>query len=247
MRINLIFLTDNKEKPTWRLGEVYTVLPVPQNICNCLEKNIADSDCDAWLFWDEVYPLPEIGMLHDLISGAFDAWHAGLKLGLAGKPEIIDFVSPTWMLNRDPDPEITATSWRLSLRACLIRTELLGQLGGPSSEFSSLEAAGLELGFRYIRGGAFIQHTPSLVSVEPQSEQKQIPFKDQLKFIKAGFGQKWMSWAVFRALLTGNTGAGTALRGFKAARKFAPNREIVHYNHFTVPVESKMSSHISVS
>lgn len=239
MKINLVYLTGKNNKPVWTIGEIYYVLPYPNSITDCLKENLDASNCDAWLFWDEAYPLPETGMLQDLISGGSDAWHAGLKLGLAGKPEIIDFVSPTWMLNRDPDPEIIATSWRLSLRACLIRTRLLKQLGGPSSEFSSLDAAGLELGYRYIRKGAFIQHTPSLVSVKSQPIQIQLPFEDQLKFIKAGFGNKWMSWAVFRALLTGITGAGTALRGFKAAHQYAPNREIDNYIHFTEPVRSK--------
>ncbi len=237
--INLICLDPSLQIPNWTLGSQYNCAPIPMDLSLLLDKVLNTCEADAWLFWDPALGTPDKNLLVNLLDQSADAWHAGLKLGLAGKPEIIDFVSPTWMLNRDPDPEITATSWRLSLRACLIKTQLLKQLGGPSSEFSSLEAVGLELGYRYIRRGAFIQHTPSLDSVKPQPIQIQLPFEDQLKFIKAGFGNKWMSWAVFRALLTGITGAGTALRGFKAAHQFAPNREIDNYIHFTEPDKSE--------
>src|SRR5690606_4166332 len=117
----------------------------------------------AALCWDAALGAPDAARIEALLDGPGDVWHAGLRLGTGGLPGIIDFIHPTWMHNRDPDPGIEATSWRLSLSACLIRTEVLRQLGGPHPAFQSLAAAGLELGHRYLRRGAFVRRVPDLV------------------------------------------------------------------------------------
>jgi len=122
-------------------------------------------------------------------------------MGLSGKPEMLNYVNPTWMLNRDPDPNKTATSWRLSLRACLFRTEVLRQIGTLEPGFETLEGAGLELGYRCIRAGVFIRYIPELLPVDFAQEKVIIPLADQLRFIQLGFGGKWAKWTKFRTVL----------------------------------------------
>jgi len=201
-KINVLWLTTNSDLPEWNLGSAYLCDPSPAATSECLKTHFKGT-ASAWLFWDPALGTPVPELLQTLLAGPSDIWHAGLNLGLQGLPEWLDFVSPTWMLNRDPDPEIQASSWRMSLRACLIRTEVLRQLGGPDPHYKSFEAAGLELGYRYIRHGAFVQHVPGLVTPPHSQHPPVIPLVDQVRFIQAGFGRRWVLWAGFRAVASG--------------------------------------------
>ena len=140
-------------------------------------------------------------------------FHAGLALGIGGLPRLIDFVAPTWMLNRDPDATIEATSWRLSLAACLVRTDALRQLGGVSAEFLTIAGSGLELGHRLVSRGAFVRHVPSLLGSNTPSPSRSVdlPLEDELRFVALRFGLRWARWALRRAVLSGMVGAAEAL------------------------------------
>ena len=204
MTIDLVLLSDEQTLLPWSLGKTFITLPTNESVAKCLQHNLTNSDSYAWLFWDVSLGLPDHDLIQKLLSSQDDVWHAGLKMGLAGQPDFIDFVSPTWMLNRDPDPAIDATSWRMSLRCCLIRTEVLRQMGGPVTGFKTLEGASLEMGHRYIQQGVFIRHIPELLPKNSVIIPPVIPIEDQLRFIKIRYGTKWMRWAIVRAALTGN-------------------------------------------
>ncbi len=199
--VDLFLLGDPGSFQEWSMGEVVFCAPNPTVISSEVQQHLQETDADALLFWVSSLPLPSTDLVEQLLSSTSDVWHAGLKLGLSGKPEIIDFVSPTWMLNRDPDPDQEATSWRLSLRACLIRTEVLRQMGGLDPIFETLDGAGLELGYRYIRAGVFMRHAPDLLPSDFEKKSGEIPLTDQLRFIFLGFGSKWLKWASFRCIL----------------------------------------------
>ena len=92
-----------------------------------------------------------------------DLWHAGLRLGLQGKPSLVYSVESTWLLNADPDPMISSTSWRLSLRAALIPSSVLSRFDFIRPEFESIDTASLELGYRLLTNGVLMRHTPELV------------------------------------------------------------------------------------
>jgi hypothetical protein len=188
MRINLLLIGNKPNTVHWDLGETYCVEPVPAAIQDVLDQHL--DVAQAWLFWAANFPLPERKFILALLEQGADVWHAGLKLGTAGQPDFIDFVFPTWMLNRDPDPGIEATSWRLSLYCCLARTEVLRQMGGLVHGFQSLDAAALEMGYRYIRQGVFVRYVPDLlpISVTPQAE---ISLYDQLRFMQVSVGKVW--------------------------------------------------------
>jgi len=199
--VALFILGDSEDLKAWPMGEVVICSPSSAVISAAIQRHLSITNADALLLWDSRFPLPPTELVEQLLSSPSDAWHAGLKLGLSGKPEIIDTVSPTWMLNRDPDPGIEATCWRLSLRACLFRTEVLQQLGGPDPVFDSLDCAGLELGLRCVRAGVFMRHVPDLLPSGFVLKSDDIPLSDQLRFIRLGFGSKWLKWASFRHFL----------------------------------------------
>lgn len=201
--IDLVWL-GRTEPIEWTHGVLHVVAdPTPRSVYELVEKHVAQSAAEYSLFWDgSLGAPPDHNYIGLLIKQQSDGWHAGLQLGQAGQPGAIDFVQPTWMLNRDPALHHESTSWRLSLRACLLRTEVLRQLGGPRAEFQSLEVAALEMGHRCIQRGALMRHAPNLLFPGKYRAATAISFEDELRFVYYRFGKKWAYWALLRALLT---------------------------------------------
>lgn len=205
-KIDLILLGDSSGEIQWPVGEMRKLSPDIFSLNQHIHKNISTSQAEAWLFWDSSLGNPPFELLQRLLNQPVDVWHAGLLLGMQGLPQTIDFVHPTWMLNRDPNSAIEATSWRLSLRACLVRTEVLRQMGGPCPEFKSIEAAALEMGHRWLSRGVLMRHMPELTQNSKLKIQKlKISFEDELRFIYYRFGKKWAAWTLIRAVLSGYT------------------------------------------
>jgi glycosyltransferase involved in cell wall biosynthesis len=151
-----------------------------------------------------------------------DVWHCGLRLGMRGLPGLIDHVTPTWMFNNDAEPGIESTSWRVSLRACLVRTEVLRDLGSVRPEFLTLDGASLEMGHRYIRWGALCRHIPWLLAEGPTESPHVLPLEDELRWLACRMNRFWSMWAVWRAAATGRLGVGQtayALRSIMAMER----------------------------
>ena len=227
-KIDVVCLSDSVQAPEWRNGRLFCCDPTPSKLNPIIEANLETSTAEAWLFWDACLPLPPADLLSSLLSGPDDVWHAGLLLGTAGQPNFIDFVNPTWMHNCDPPANIEATSWRLSLRACLVRTEVLRQLGGPNSAFDSLDAAALELGHRYLRRGAFVRHTPALLPHPVKEPSLDLPLTDQLRFLKLCYGERWLRWACLRAVISRTASLPGILQAYRRAAKIFPDKQPVH-------------------
>ncbi len=200
-KVNLVLFDDSTFPIEWKLGEVYRVKFSVQDVFNVITQHIKTTS-EAVLFWHPDSGKPDQEKVQHLLGQAIDVWHAGLRMGMNGLPGTIDFVVPTWMLNCDPDPKIESTSWRLSLRACLIRTDVLRKMGGIYPEFQTLEAASLEMGHRFITRGVLTRYIPSLISSQKQLNNVSLPFEDELRFIDFCFGRKWTLWAWARAVMT---------------------------------------------
>lgn len=211
----------------WPHGAQRAALSDASHLRHALADVACDTDAEAVLCLDAGFPLPDDRLIARLLAGPADAWHAGLRLGLEGQPRQLDHVSPLWMLNAPLDPTIETTSWRLSLRALLVRTRVLSQLSGPEGGFDTLTGAGLDLGLRWIRGGALIRHVPDLV---PEgSARDDVPTDaDGIRLIVRHHGRLWAGWALQRALVTREVGvAGVASLGrLVRASNVAP---IAHY------------------
>jgi glycosyltransferase involved in cell wall biosynthesis len=210
--IDLISLAENNPITAWKLGPALAVPPETRSVAGALDHLSRHSNSAGILIWDASLGWPNPVIMQHLLASSTDCWHAGLRLGLGGLPGILDFISPNWMLSCDPPSELEATSWRLSLRACLMKMETLRQLGGPRPEFQTLAAAGLEMGHRWIRRGAFMRHLPTLVECQnctfldrerSAACRSRLPFEDELRFAYYRHGLKWAGWALLRAWFTG--------------------------------------------
>ena len=82
----------------------------PAALQRLVERELPRTRAEGWLFWDPALGTPDAWRLRSLLAETGDVWHAGLRLGLAGLPSLLDAVAPTWTLNRDPAPGIVATS-----------------------------------------------------------------------------------------------------------------------------------------
>ncbi len=214
-RVNLIWLGSPESQPSWSLGGVFSCQPSPQGIHSLTAPMLAAAKGDACLFWDSSLGAPQEERIQEALNRPGNVWHSGLLLGLGGLPGLIDYVNPTWMLNRDPSADIEATSWRLSLRCCLIHADVLQQLGTVHPEFKTLEAASLEMGHRYARRGALPRHLPWLLRPGKTCQPIEIPFEDELRFIYYQYGLFWMRWALIRALITGYTALHKIITAWK--------------------------------
>lgn len=222
MRIDVIWQSaDPVMVPTWSLGQIRTAAPDPASVAAALAS--LGTTSDFILFWDAAFELPAAGTLGEIIDLGGDVWHAGLAAGLSGMPSFLDFVNPNWRFTRDPDPTIVATSWRLTLRACLVRTAVIRQLGGPPAAFDTLTGAGLELGHRWISNGALMRHVPQLWPGATGRPQPEFPtLTDEFRFVRARFGRRWAQWALWRAQQYGAS-LGDLVAAYQTAADVAPS------------------------
>lgn len=204
MKIDLVLLAGQSVKD-WPLGKTTVVEDTVEAVRQLIQKGVPATNADAWLFWDATLGQPDPEIIKRVFQSPGDLWHAGLLHGTGGKPAIIDFVHPIWMLNCDPEPNIAAVSWRLSLRACLVKADVLRQMGGPRGGFRTLLGAGLEWGHRLTKLGVQLRHTPDLL---PDREVRgrcfeALPVADELLFARLRFSPFWYRWGIFRALASG--------------------------------------------
>jgi glycosyltransferase involved in cell wall biosynthesis len=220
-RVDIVWLGNATAISQWEMGEVVKVDPSPDAIHQLVAERLSKSTAEAWLFWDETLGAPDPDKVKEALRLPGDVWHAGLRLKTAGKMGILDFINPTWSLNCDPPPNLEATSWRLSLRACLIKTDVLKQMGGVRPEFETLNAAALEMGHRFATRGVLIRHIPWLVPAEIVAEAPAIPFIDELLFVHFRFGRRWLRWSLARILSSDYVSRTTALKSLKRVSKIA--------------------------
>jgi glycosyltransferase involved in cell wall biosynthesis len=214
-QVNLIWLGEARSLPPWPLGDAWASDPTPLALHRLVEERLPSSQAESWLFWDSRLGVPSAKRVQEVLALPGDLWHAGLRLGMGGTPGLIDFIYPTWMLNSDPDSGIEATSWRLSLRACLIKTDALRQVGGVCPDFRTLEGAALELGHRFVMQGVMTRHIPSLVVEDGPSFSSLSCLEDELRFVYYRYGGFWSRLALLRALMVGYTSPGKALRAWR--------------------------------
>lgn len=217
MRVDLFWIGSGQTPPVWELGGVHLVDTAVPQLAAALKAHGAAAEFS--LLWDATLGTPDKRVIRSVTELPGDVWHAGLRLGMGGQPPMLDFVDPVWRFNRDPDPDRMATSWRLSWRACLMRSAVLDRLGGPDPSFETLAGASLELGHRWIRNGALMRHVPALL---PDDFQTTIPpdisLNDEIRFLRWRYGRVWTLWACWRRWRNGG-GLGETWRAY---RRFQP-------------------------
>jgi glycosyltransferase involved in cell wall biosynthesis len=103
------------------------------------------------------------------------------------------------------------------------------QLGGPDPCFESLDAASLALGYRYIRNGAFVRHFPVMLPDKVVTKTVDIPLRDELRFLRAGFTRRWLYWAGFRSVLRDKRSPVALLKAWREIKSETPSPVKTHY------------------
>ncbi len=219
---------------TWPLGSIVRGPDSPRELRATLERWQAGARSEAILFWDQRLGAPDPAAIEALIAGRGDVWHAGLKLGTQNQPGLMDFVAPNWMLNCDPPSDIEATSWRVAIAACLVRTSVLAQIGLPCGDFDSLAGTMLEWGLRCIYRGVLMRHTPSLVARAPLSEhnwaaENTPTIDDEVRFVAYRYGRFWARWCCARGAMARYAAAADLLRGWQGLPRNRPYDEPAPY------------------
>ncbi len=221
MRIDLVRLSPAARAgatAAWPLGEVHTVAPETA----ALAAFAPPPGAGHLLFWAAELGEPDAAKVLEIAGRPGEVHHAGLRLGQAARPRLLDFVHPTWMLHRDPPATIPASSWRLSLRALLTPAARWRQ-GGCRGDYATLDAAALELGWRWFWQGALLRHQPDLLGPEVEPAGDFLPLDDELRFLLDTAGRKWAYWATARAALTGSRGGLALWRSWqRLARRPVP-------------------------
>lgn len=218
-----VMLVGGGDHFAWTAGDVLRCDDNPHSLAANLSAWLRDTTADGIWLWNAQLGKPDEQRSRELLSGRGDVWHAGLVLGAAGQPGMLDFVSPNWMLNCDPPTDREATSWRASASASLVRTNVLRQLGVPSDTFSTVAGAMIEWGHRAIMGGALMRHLPSLVQARAINAAPSLD--DEVRFIAYRYGRTWARWAVLRAGMTGYATVPALMRALQRVPQRRPYDE----------------------
>ncbi len=215
-RVDLILIGNFESNYPWPMGQVWPVRASTEalhGVVQHLQQHVYEAK--AFLFWDSELGRPKPDIIQKVLTNPGDVWHAGLRLGLRGLPGLIDFVAPLWMLSQDPPADTGATSWRISLRCCLVRPEVFRHMGGLYPEFTTLEGAGLEMGHRYATRGVLTRYIPWLLPQDLSCRVTKIPFQDEFRFVHYRFGSRWSKWTLMRGVLTRYISPATALKAWR--------------------------------
>lgn len=233
----------------WHLGVNYESNDSPNFLADLLQDHVLEAS--AWLLWDFRLGFPDIDTVRQLFElSHINVWHAGLKLNLGTQPTTLNYCDPIALLNCNADSSIESSSWRLTLRACLIRSSVIQDLGGPSPDFESLKACGLELGHRYMFSGVIIRHTPKLIKPVVDYKDYSISLVDELRFLFSRYGRKQTMWSIFRAGLTRYASPYSLWKAYSRAKhnenfsnkKYEPTQR----NLKTVSIQSPNSYRVTV-
>lgn len=197
IKIDLAYYFDPERSNdiNWTLGQKRALsLPIKNFIftVTCL---LEETDAEWVLFWDHAIGEPDMELIAKLADSKIDAWHGGLKLGLRGEPDVLNFTKPTWMYNSDAADDVTHSSFRLSTRACLIRTSLLRKIGYLPTNYDTLTMTGLALGYNIVKAGGIIRYHADLVKGTHELDQK-ITRRDEWVFQREFFDKKWHIWTI---------------------------------------------------
>lgn len=217
-KIDLILINDcPKGAEKWDFGKVVLANNSVRDLSLLMRDHVKNSEADYFLFWNSSLGFPDAKEIEKIIDLPYDVWHCGLKLGRR-KFRLFDFVNPDWMFNKDADSNIESSSYKLSLSACIIKKEVFEQLGFINPNFQTQEAAALELGYRYLRYGAFVRYIPWLVGSSEENTAK-FTFYDELLFIRLHYKNMWLAWALFRSLILGYVSFFKGIEDYRSARK----------------------------
>ncbi|MEL7060184.1 MAG: glycosyltransferase family A protein [Acidobacteriota bacterium] len=221
--IDLLWLSERPvAPPVWPHGETLAARPRAADLA-ATARALPTGDTRWLLLWSaRLGPPPAAGSRgawSEHTQRPVDVVHAGLRLGLAGLPRWDHAVRPAWMLTADPLDDREATSWRVGLEACLVRSALWRATGGPDAGYRTLAAAGLALGRRWLAMGAVLRHDPGLLPADRVDEDLvELPPVDEARFLRHTAGRRWAAFGVACAIVDRQATSATAWRAWSGSR-----------------------------
>ncbi|MCB0698576.1 MAG: glycosyltransferase family 2 protein [Chitinophagales bacterium] len=218
----------------WPLGTIIDAQPGVDSLWETLNSRLNETSADWILFWDISLGAPDSELINQLAQKPVDVFHAGLKLGTAGLPDVLNYVHPTWMYNVDGSTDITHSNFRLSFHACMIRTSVMKKLGLFSTEYSSLKMAGIAFGYQILKQGGILRYHSSFVKGTPTLKTATHTLKDEWTFARQYFTRKWQYWTLFNK--TGFWKNLSAWSGTKNVRYIDHSRKLFSSDKTNTPV-----------
>ncbi len=196
IRADLVYFSEHAANVQWQYGESHSSELTVRKLHEIVGEAIATTDAEWIVFWDYALGNLDTELIRQLAAMPVDIFHGGLRLGTRGLPDVLNYVHPTWMYNADGDIETTHSNFRMSFRACLIRTEVLKKAGLFSTDYNTLEMAGIAYGYNVLKQGGIVRYHAGLLSKDV-AESIQIPLKDEWVFARQFFTKKWLRWILF--------------------------------------------------
>ncbi|HYD21030.1 MAG TPA: glycosyltransferase family A protein, partial [Flavipsychrobacter sp.] len=195
-KIDLIYFSASSASIHWHSGASHPASLAVKELHETVTKVVNTTNAEWIFFWDYSLGQPDMELVEQLSSNPADVFHGGLKLGTRGLPDVLNYVHPTWMYNADGPEEITHSNFRLSFRACLVRTSVLKKIGVFSTVYTTLEMAGIAYGYQILKQGGVIRYCADLVrnAAYPGID---IPLEDEWIFARQFFTKKWQRWILF--------------------------------------------------
>lgn len=194
-KVRLLYFSNEQKPVDWSLGNITVVPPSVQQVLTELSAILSQEQLPEWLLcWDASFGMPDVSVIEHLCDKPVDVWHAGLMCGLGNLPDVLNYVHPTWMYNKNAAKDTEHTSFRLSIRACLINTAALARLDKLPGGYLSIDMFGIALGYKMLKQGAIIRYTPRLVGKELSIEQPSL--YDEWVFARQFFTAKWQAWTL---------------------------------------------------
>ncbi|MBF0430918.1 MAG: glycosyltransferase [Fibrobacteria bacterium] len=248
MVIDVILLNGESELFSWSYGQVHAALPSVKSVYQKLDTIKHKKDVDFVCIWDAKLGKLHYHLLSKIFSTSGQVWHAGYDLGTQGNPEFLKYVDPVSMFNTEPQHNCTYVSWRLSLRACIMRHEVLTTLAHLNPYFFSLDMAGLEMGFRFYQKGIIILNTPEMLPYNKNLTPISPPLVEQLYFVKCSFGISWLRWCLMRYYLTKSSSLYRLQKMYRqVSNTQVPSYKVSHYPHAPAKFSSTHPSNPKIS
>lgn len=194
--IDLIYFSEENKSIDWDGLQVCVPVYEVSFLKKQTEQLLQNTNAEWILFWDLALGEPDKKVLSKLAKNPVDLWHSGLKLGTGAKPDVLNYVHPTWMYNADADERIAHTNFRTSFRACMVRVSSLKKLGGIFVEYHSLAMAGIAMGYKWLKQGAIVRYTPDMLG-PTVLDAVEVPLHDEFVFARQFFTKKWQYWTLF--------------------------------------------------
>lgn len=168
-----------------------------------------DPAADAVLFRDAALGAPDEAAVRATLRGPGDVWHAGLSLGMGSSTDDRFRRSGVAFQSRSGTGDrcyfLAALAGRVSGAG-----GRAGMRGGPDPHFETMAGASLELGHRWIRGGALMRHVAEMIpGAASPLPLPALSLNDETRFLRLRYGRMWTAWACWRR---GSAPAGGARR-----------------------------------